>query len=895
MTKTSKAPLGLTRRTFIAGAAVAAASLALPCTSQKAYAWDSYSGITEGWQCDPMHEDMTQIAYVRLVQKTTTAPDPSNVAGTLLYGKDEATYKKNLTYLRQGAFWNDCAANTALEFGLNYFWRYYGIVDYGSYASAFDIAKHVVLTQDNLWWIGPYSYGRALVRFSMNKRGNLLHSMLGVEVDGATYLTQAKQREFVLQWLEAAYKYVAGETLTSEQAHVEKFFDPYAQLNVTKEYSGDADRKMTKRQMKLRAIGMMCHTIEDSYNPAHTVRSYCSPDTSGATIDFGTILAFGNYETQSCHSDYDHIASTDSACADTIMRKECVNGSETLATAKTLQNLDARVSKLYTLGLSLSSEAVHTLLTYLADGKPWAGEVEDWFQNTVFATFFTDQGGSYVYDGGRRAGNIAGLMSAADDSSREVAMRIEKVEDEVAGVIAAYEKLAEYQKELNKFYHRVETSPTLYYHHKDAKVEQDAFASAKAVIDVYTKIFYELATAAERANIKTWQPLARRLLYSAIAGAGGLIQEMSLDLYGVLENTYLKKTTDLLALVSTHNTGEAVGSIEYVTDTHFALNLSNGGTMVCSYSQDTLLLGPNKLVAGAREVKVSYTISNMDMPTAVMTCEAIQIEIPTAEVFYDSKGVVKSIEKNRLVLDIEGSGAVPFMVSSASALDKLAVGNRISIDYAPALHGFIYKGHIVLDQRPLLEQAGTVSRYYGDTFVVVCGEDEEKCGLPIEKAFTYSDADFIGALAVGSEVSVLYYDYDAKQTDLQATYTADGGFLLVPYEASRVAVASNREPLYVHASNGDGTHLKIDADLDVVLAEPCTNENNVCLFCGYEFSNPNPQPDPGPEPAGPSHKEPLAKTGEGAAPWVAAAAAVVAVGSGVAASVAKRFRNTSEQ
>lgn len=932
MAETSIIHPGLTRRAFVAGAALAAASLAIPFTPQKAFAWDSYQGFAENFGANPMHEDMTQIAYVRIVQNTTTAPSPDNVSGTLLYAGNDAGYKENVQYLRQGAFWNDCAVNTLAEFLQNFAWRYWGIPVYkknnvaGSYTNAFDIADHIAQTQAGLGWMIPrLIYGRALVRFSMNKRGNLLHSMLGVEVDGNTYLSQKKQRELILQWLEAAYKYIRGDELVGEQVHVSKFFDPYGQLKaksiegadaeLEQESNGDieaeaesesltgvevdgaryddADRKMTLKQIKLRAIGMMCHTIEDSYNPAHTIRSYCDPATSGANVAFGTILAFGNYETQSHHSDYDHIASQNDACADTIMRKEFIGGSATLEGAKSLKNVSNRVDSLYTLGLKLSGNAVYTFLTYLAEGKPWAGEVENWFSNTVFASYFTDQGSSYVYDGGRRAGNIAGLKSDADDAADAIEENIEAASDEAQNAVENYEQLEAYQTTLNKFYHRVETQPTVYYHHKDIAIEQSAFASAKAIIEVYTDIFFTKATAAEREHIKRWDPSERRSLYSAVAGAGGLIQEMSLDLHGVLEEDYRRQTTELLNLILANSMGEAVGSIEYVSDTHFALSLNSGGTMVCSYNQDTSFTGENKLVTGARDVKVSYTIQDIEMPTAIMTCNATEIVVPTSEVFFDSKGVVKSIDKNGITLDIEGSGTVPFAVASMSALGNLAVGDRISIDYSPAKYGFSYIGHTVLDKRPLLEANGTISGYYGDRFVATCGNDETNYGVPIEKAFTYSAADFIGALNIGDTVSVLYYDFDTDQAELQAANTADTNNLLVPYEASRIVLTAYEPLVYMYDSNEDGTHLKMDAGLDFVATEPCTNTDGTCPFCGYTFATPSPKPTPiDPKPA---TTQPLSKTGDGPAVWVAAAAAIAAAGTGLAASIAHHFRGDSEE
>lgn len=906
MPETSGAPQPLTRRRFIAGVAVAAASLALPLAPQKAYAWDSYSGFVASAFCDPMHEDMTQIAYVRLLQDMTgPPPDASNVSGSVLYAADNATYQEVVQYLRQGAFWNDVPANTGYEFGLNYLWANSSIPPYkknnvaGSYDTTFDVARHVAQAHQHMKGLmAPWAYARALVRFSSNKRGNMLHSMLGVEVDGVTYLSQKKQRNFSMQWVEAAYKYASGASLTDEQQGIMGIIDTYEQLKgASNDGEEDADRAMSAKQMKLRAIGMLCHTIEDSYNPAHTIRSYYSGNDK--SVKFGDILAFGNYEAQNIHGDYDHIASTSDACLDTQTRKALIEGSANYDAAKKLTKVKDRVDALYTMGLQLSSEAVYKLFTFLYAGKPWEGEVQQWFDGTVFKCYFNGED-TYVYDGGRRVGNLQALHDDAHDVTKAIARYIKhsEVKSQMKNTVSLYKKLIEYRATINQFYHRADRTKNAY-RHENLSIETSGLATAQDLVDQFYEVLFTLATEAERTAVKSWAPGIRQKLYRAIKGAEGLTQEFSLDLNGEIDQDRYDKAAKMLTLISAEKMGEVTGFIEYATDKDFALRLNDGtGTVVCAFDSNTSFTGRNDMLKGMRDVTVSFDIERLGYPSSVMSCTANVIDIPAGTQVFDAKGTVESLDNGVLLVAIEGSadidgvqGRVAFKVPASASLGGLVVGTRIIVEYAYDAHGFTYMSHEPVEGVASLQQSGTVVSYYGGMMVLNCGEDEN--GGPIEKVFEYGETDFVGALSVGANVEVLYYARDEELLGGQQTLKGIFDGVPVPYEASRIAVASLENPDYIFCSNENATHQKIDGDLALVVTENCTNENGVCPLCGYVFAAP--KPDPKPDPVNPAKKEPLSKVGEGAAPWVAAAAAVAAVGSGVAAGVAKRFRRDTDE
>ena len=141
----------------------------------------------------------------------------------------------------------------------------------------------------------------------MNERNNFIHGLVSTTADGKTYLTQSEMKRFVMQWLGVAYEYARTGNVTStsevnvDQAQriIDGFVDTYKQedpdnhelCDTLKVGDNEATKRISHRKKRLRALGMVCHTLEDFWCPAHTCRVYGSNGTS-------TVLAFSNYKKQ---------------------------------------------------------------------------------------------------------------------------------------------------------------------------------------------------------------------------------------------------------------------------------------------------------------------------------------------------------------------------------------------------------------------------------------------------------------------------------------------------------------------------------------------------------------------------------------------------------------------
>lgn len=58
--------------------------------------------------------------------------------------------------------------------------------------------------------------------------------------------------------------------------------------------SSEASIEIPRRRLRLRALGMMCHTLEDFWCPAHTCRTY----HADGEIPQNSVVAFSNYKLQ---------------------------------------------------------------------------------------------------------------------------------------------------------------------------------------------------------------------------------------------------------------------------------------------------------------------------------------------------------------------------------------------------------------------------------------------------------------------------------------------------------------------------------------------------------------------------------------------------------------------
>jgi len=449
----------LSRRSLLsAGAILGFAAMTHP--TEQALAWSSWTNATSPvlkniGMGDCVHEDLVQISYARVVRKHANDGTQNKTllnpwAGTLLDGSKSATiagdtvdrgggdtfadeadlaarlYRENLAYLRIGSFWNDAAANILLDFAVACYYansvpKFSGN-DY--YTGAWDVGQHIAETYADKGY-------DALVQFTMNDRNNFIHGMLSSTASHSGHLRQSEVKTFALQWLGVAYEYArtgqvtATKQVTQEQAQkiFKGFIDTYGQLDndahdmcvSLKVSNSEASRKLPHRRLRLRALGMMCHTMEDFWCPAHTCRTY----HEGGTIPKNSILAFSNYKLQNgtkppflgYHIPFDRYAGSDLKNS-TDWRKALTRGdnghagTEKLANAlnDNMSDLDTAgpFAKFNTLGMNETIDCITTLLEFLYTDTPWDDAVYNWVSNTVMPTYFKKDGQSYVCDAGRR-------------------------------------------------------------------------------------------------------------------------------------------------------------------------------------------------------------------------------------------------------------------------------------------------------------------------------------------------------------------------------------------------------------------------------------------------------------------------------------------------------------
>ena len=451
----------LSRRSMLsAGALLGMAAIMHP--TEEAFAWSSWTNATspilkEIGMGDCVHEDLVQISYARVLQKYKNGTEHLSFlnpwAGKLAADKKSATiagdtverstgaaftddtdlqarlFRENLAYLRIGSFWNDAAADTLVDFGYSCLKADAVPKFSGSnyYEGAWDVGQHLVETN------AQNGIGLdALVQFTMNDRNNFIHGMLSSTADHSSHLKQAEVKKFALQWLGVAYEYArtgrvtATKDVTQEQAEkiFKGFIDTYEQLDESehgmcvslKVSSEEASRKLPRRRMRLRALGMMCHTMEDFWCPAHTCRTY----HEGDGVPKNSILAFSNYKRQNgakkpmfgYHIPFDRYAVSDSKNSGVNWREALTRGvgdyvgTEKLANvvAEEMRNpLDQANTKFNTLGMNETIDCITKLLDYMYRDIPWDDVVRSWVDKEVMPTYLTADGQSYVCDAGRRS------------------------------------------------------------------------------------------------------------------------------------------------------------------------------------------------------------------------------------------------------------------------------------------------------------------------------------------------------------------------------------------------------------------------------------------------------------------------------------------------------------
>ncbi|HAM16886.1 MAG TPA: hypothetical protein DCP91_13750, partial [Eggerthellaceae bacterium] len=465
----------LSRRSLIGAAAIAGlAASARP--AERAFAWSSWTNATSGMlkkigMGDCVHEDLVQISYARVVRKykgESTSQSLLNpwggvikegdaqhatIAGDTVYAGEGKTfesadqlakllYRENLAYLRIGSFWNDAAANQLKDFAYscgrsNCVPKFSGSGgDY--YEGAWDVGKHIRDTHTTNQGSITTRGLDALVQFTMNDRNNFIHGMLTSQADLSRHLSQAEVKRYALQWLGVAYEFartgdidnLKTSDVTNEQAKqiFNGFIDTYGQLadeNDTEEdkhgmcvslqvSSSEASITLPKRRLRLRALGMMCHTLEDFWCPAHTCRTY----HEGGSVPKNSILAFSNYKLQNgnkapmfgYHIPFDRYAVSDAKNSTANWREAFTRGqgqrkgTETLdnALSDSMNDIENAHTLFNTLGMNETIECITQLFDYMYQGKAWDDGVRDWVDKEIMPTYFNGDE-SYICDAGRRS------------------------------------------------------------------------------------------------------------------------------------------------------------------------------------------------------------------------------------------------------------------------------------------------------------------------------------------------------------------------------------------------------------------------------------------------------------------------------------------------------------
>lgn len=759
--------------------------------------------------------------------------DPA-VVKNLLYASNAEEYEENLYFLRMGAYWNDVAANNAAEFILGYYsadWiTAYTHNDGKTYGNAYNVGRHLKDTEDDDWI--PY---RTMVKFSFNERANFIHSMLGVDAD-ESYMSQKAMQEFQWQWLEVVYRYArdgSNAGFTEDQKALLSLIDPYGQL--TTDYRDarvgsftPADDHMTEEQMRLRALGSMCHTLEDSFNPAHTIRSYYDADGSN---QFGTILAFGNYVVQGSEN---HMPWDAPSVADANVRKELADNTTDLNKLQAYSgNVSDKMKTTRTLGLNLAWNAAYKLLDLYADGADW-DTVKAWLETEVLKTSFNADGGSVVWDAGRRAGNMSYIEGTASSMAQILKICFPKSET-LKALLNTFTsecgKFAGYHAKLLNFFQATNTSPESPIYHSDFEAEgQTAVKQAlKSLHDVFSALTpderTQLLRKMDHNTIGRWKKMVNAL--------NGIAQEFSLDLRGEQDadaNLHAKSILDLLSkkvvtgctgIVTAHDTEDMAYWLRTVTP-----DAMETVTRV-TYSAD---LPPLEV---GQTANVSFDETQLLVAGQPSDYHATAIVAEDQAQTHTAKGILKSLTDASITLTSDEGGAdYVLKLAPGVAVAQDLTGKHISVVYTAADGKPLTVQNVREVTDPALHALpeATVVALYGGQMRVCTNEWKETIDTaqptsqpPQEYDVIYSDADLIGTPVVGALVKVFYPDWAALVDP------ASPDALIM---ASRI-VSDNHQHAFHYQTDNNGTHQKLCTALDAATTENCTPDTNgQCTLCG---------------------------------------------------------------
>ena len=852
----------------------ATALLGLAATTrpaERALAWSSWTNATSSFlkkigMGDCVHEDLVQIAYARMVRNhkdDTLKPDSllnpwagtlqadaryAEIAGDTVDAGEDNTfedgeklaallYRENLAYLRIGSFWNDAAANTLADFA--YSCSYANAVPKFSgsdhYEGAWDVGQHIKETNEKN---ATYLFGGldALVQFTMNDRNNFIHGMLSSTASHSTHLKQADIKKFAMQWLGVAYEYArTGKVTTTSdvagEGQAEKIFkgfiDTYGQLDENahdmrvslKVSSSEASLRISRRRLRLRALGMMCHTLEDLWCPSHTCRTY----HEGGEVPKNSILAFSNYKAQNgdkspmqgYHIPFDRYAISDAK--NSVNWREALTrgidgytGTETLenALSSSMADLDQAHTFFNTLGMNDAIACITKLLEYLYQGTPWDGQggVREWVDTEVMPTYFNADGQSCVCDGGRRCLHTPTFI-ISPINSMNWACRITGLSDSYNRAFKAAKEYDKWQRGAHAFYSgKYNTTQSKYITAgcesdsiwNDSEGERRLVALADALHDGFCALDAD----------KKGQLLALlgnnkcHHMAKAVGMVSGMLQEFSIDLTGRLrseDDGCMKELKEVRAFFESGLVGQdskletqsspmsrlfaaGVAYADEGEDSFVTINMvledvvgyEDGSYLIAVRDMDSLMTsimdvpagtpGAEKLEEGLANLAITYTIEE-EFETDFDYCYIVTgIDYPdTEEDVYLATGTVKSVaaDKTSLVIDLVDIPNFELGIRSGLA-DIPQVGTYICARYAFGASGIELVGFDELD--PI---AGSVKVTYpvakvagSRIWLLTTGEDPESDGAYCDYLQIELGATDVRSIPQEGYLATVYYHDD---------------------------------------------------------------------------------------------------------------------------------------
>ena len=852
----------LSRRSLLgAGALLGLAAIAHP--TDRAFAWSSWTNATSGalkkiGMGDCVHEDLVQISYARLVREhagdTTTQSLLNPWAGVLSDDRKTATiagdiverggdetfedagdlakrlFRENLAYLRIGSFWNDAASNTLVDFAYSCYHANSVPKFSGSnyYEGAWDVGQHIYETNEQNEANGGAL--DALVQFTMNDRNNFIHGMLSSTANHSDHLKQSEIKKFALQWLSVAYEYArTGEVKTTSdvtsQDQAEKIFkgfiDTYGQLDESahdmrvslKVSWSEATTKLPHRRLRLRALGMMCHTMEDFWCPAHTCRTY----NGGTGIEKNSILAFSNYKLQNgnnppmfgYHIPFDRYATSD-ASNDVNWREALTRGQgDAYVGTETLEKVlnsdmegclkDAH-TKFNTLGMNETIDCITKLFEYLYKGTAWDDGVRQWIDKEILPVYF-DNGQSFVCDAGRRSLHTPTYVIAPLKAMRR-AYRKAGLLDNYDEMIATAESYKKWQQGAHLFYagqYNKSGSKIIENSIADTPIRSDSDGE-KILEDLANKVYEGYSSLPpEKQN----DMLARvgcnschEVVY-ALRRVRGMLQEFSIELHGSLRSGDATMTNLDSAIAffdsGTKGNGKKLeaqssrgllaadvafadeGDESYVTSDmaiEDLISLDDGSFMIAVRDMDSLEMsimtvpegtpGVEKLKENLANLTITYTLEAEfeDDPDFMYVVTGIDYSDMQEDV-YLTTGTVKQVsaDKKNLTLDLNGTGETTLDIRNGAPIPE--VGLYICAHCAAGASAMELIDYDELDAPGTLEKVTyPVAMVSGTSMWLLTNSDEENAadGYRDYMQIDYGSADVLSMPQEGQYATVYYHD-----------------------------------------------------------------------------------------------------------------------------------------